>query len=59
MNMLESLNIVVEYIEENLKNDINLEEMAKFLERYNLPRIFFHRRNGNMNRLITSNELKL
>ena len=42
MNMLESLNIVVEYIEENLKNDINLEEMAKkaCFSQWYLQRIF-------------------
>ena len=36
-----------------------LEEMKTFLERYNLPRIFVHSRSRNMNRLITSNGLKL
>ena len=43
----------------DVNNMDKLEEMKTFLERYNLPRIFFHRRNGNLNRLITSNELKL
>ena len=43
----------------DVNNMDKIEEMKTFLERYNLPRIFFHRRNGNMNRLITSNELKL
>ena len=29
MNMLDSLNKVVDYIEENLEGEINLEELAK------------------------------
>ena len=35
----------------------NLEEMDKFLERYNLPRLNQEERE-NMNRLITSNEIE-
>ena len=35
----------------------NLEEMDKFLERYNLPRLD-QEETGNMNRPITSNEIE-
>ena len=35
----------------------NLEEMDKFLERYNLPRLN-HEETENMNRPITSNEIE-
>ena len=35
----------------------NLEEMDKFLERYNLPRLN-QEETENMNRVITSNEIE-
>ena len=36
----------------------NLEEMDKFLERYNLPRLN-QEEIGNMNRPITNNEIEI
>ena len=36
----------------------NLEEMDKFLETYDLPRLHYEEI-GNLNRLITSNEIEL
>ena len=50
--------IMRDYYKQHYANKMdNLEEMDKFLERYNLPRLN-HEETENMNRPITSNEIE-
>ena len=59
MENTEIQSIIRDYYKQLYANKMdNLEEMGKFLETYNLPRLN-HEETENMNRPITSNELKL
>ena len=58
MDTTEIQSIIRDYYKQLYANKMdNLEDMNKFLERYNLPRLNQEERE-NMNRLITSNEIE-
>ena len=58
MDTAEIQSIIRDYYRQLYANKTdNLEEMDKFLERYNLPRLN-QEEIENMNRLITSNEIE-
>ena len=59
MDTTEIQRIIRKYYEWQYANELdNLEEIDKFLEPYNLPRLS-HQRTENLNRLITGQRLKL
>ena len=59
MDTTEIQSILRDYYKQHYANKIdNMEEMDKFLERYNLPRLN-QEETENTNRPITSNEIEL